>query len=233
MSKMREHVLLNSSNGPHIHTVIRPFEYDKLPCSPYSKDWKGSAKIRKIFRDMLKVAGYGKAGSKKVLGVGAPPYGWPKKYDWKDYKGSTRSTLTIPAMTDIIVSMLRAAGFDPATHVKDPDEQEIEIEPENNNNQEFNLEETFPEEVNINVNNEEEEREDLINIMGKNPIKGEDAQMNNPVKDFAEMAQLDENMFVNLDDVEFYNLPGIIDIPAGVFMILPERSLKFIIAMSS
>ena len=129
-------------------------------------------------------------------------------------------------MTDIIVSMLRAAGFDPATHVKDPDEQEIEIEPENNNNEEVNLKETIPEDVNINVNNEEEERE--------NPIKGVDAQMNNPVNDFAEMAQLDENMFVNLDDVEFDNLPGIIDnIPAGVFMILPKRSLKSIIAMSS
>ena len=84
MSKIREHVLLNSSNGPHIHTVIPPFEYNKLPCSPYSKNWKGSAKIRKILRDMLKIAGYGKAGSKTVLGVGAPPYGWPKKYNWKD-----------------------------------------------------------------------------------------------------------------------------------------------------
>ena len=92
-------------------------DFDLLPCSPFSPQWKGSAMIRKVLRNMLNKLGYSKAGRAKKLGVGAPPVGWPSDIDWSNYTGSTSSKLTSSQVTHIIVSMMSAVGLDPNTHV--------------------------------------------------------------------------------------------------------------------
>ena len=66
-------------------------------------------------------AGYGHAGHKKTNGVGPAPLGWPEDLDWSKYKGSTSSQLRVNDVTRIIISMLEAAGYDPATHVVPPE----------------------------------------------------------------------------------------------------------------
>ena len=83
------------------------------------------------------VIGYGGGGTKKVLGVGTSPLGQPDHFiSWADYKGATKSLLSSGQVTEIIVSLLVAAGIDPATHVAEvedhtPDEKDnntVEIE---------------------------------------------------------------------------------------------------------
>ena len=94
--------------------------YDLLPCSPYSNDWRalGSSMVRGVLTKMLGAAGYGRCGNIGKLGVGSPPAGWPEDIiSWPDFKGSTRSKLTFPQVTNIIISMLESAGLDPETHV--------------------------------------------------------------------------------------------------------------------
>ena len=83
--------------------------------------------VRKVLRGMLYTAGFGKSGRVKKLGVGDPPLGWPVEIRWQDFSGSTSSKLTIPEVTNIIISMLQAAGHDPATYVIPPEEEELEM----------------------------------------------------------------------------------------------------------
>ena len=92
-------------------------EYPLLPFSPFSPEWKGSADIRHILRDMLSAAGFKAMGRKKTMGVGPSPLGWPSTIPWAEFKGTTRSKLSSLDISEIIVSMLRAVDVDPATHV--------------------------------------------------------------------------------------------------------------------
>ena len=107
------------------HMKIFQMVYDPLPCSPYSPEWKGTRFIRGVFRKIMARAGYGKAGHKRTLGVGPAPLGWPADIDWANFKGSTNSGLLVNDITRIIISMLEAAGYDPATHVLPPGQGEI------------------------------------------------------------------------------------------------------------
>ena len=93
-------------------------DFPLLPCSPFSEEWGGSAKIRSILRKMLNSLGFGKAGRAKQYGVGNPPLGWPETISWENFSGTTSSKLKSIQLTSIIVSMLEAAGIDPATHVE-------------------------------------------------------------------------------------------------------------------
>ena len=51
-----------------LHAANKIPKFAKLPCSPYSADWKGSANIRTILRDMFAVAGYKASGMRITLG---------------------------------------------------------------------------------------------------------------------------------------------------------------------
>ena len=107
----------------HLEVVTYPY----LPCSPYSKSFKGSAMIRKALDSVVTTAGYGKYGKK--LGQGEPPRGWPDEIRWEGYAGASASRLTNVQMKQVIISMYEAVGIDPATHVK-PDDREPEPETE-------------------------------------------------------------------------------------------------------
>ena len=80
---------------------------------------------------MLVVAGYGRHAVK--LGDGHPPYGWPADLVWEDFKGSTRSGLSVSDMTRIITGMLEVAGLNPNEHIDAPaqknDDREKNEEP--------------------------------------------------------------------------------------------------------
>ena len=104
-------------------TPVQLLSYPYLPCSPFSPDWKGSGMIRKILSNMLSSIGYGHGGKVKKLGVGVPPLGWPENIPWDSFSGASRSKLGNDKITEIITSMLSAAGMDPATHIiRDEDE---------------------------------------------------------------------------------------------------------------
>ena len=107
-----------------VHANTHQLDYPRLPCSPFSAQWKDvrSSMVRGILRKMLMTAGYGRDGQEKKLGVGPAPAGWPADIDWVGFKGSTRSKLKVDAITRIIVSMLEAAGFSPIVHVEDLEE---------------------------------------------------------------------------------------------------------------
>jgi len=94
-------------------------DYPLLPCSPFSSSWQrqGSTRARSILSTMMSRAGYGRSGTKKQLGVGEPPYGWPQGISWEKYSGATRSGLTFNEVTEIIVSLLHAANIDPNEHI--------------------------------------------------------------------------------------------------------------------
>ena len=94
--------------------------YAPLPCSPFSAEWKeqGNGIIRGVLSAMLVTAGYGRGKGDRKLGVAPAPVGWPASVSWANYKGSTRSGLKVSEVTEIIVSMLQAAGLSPETHVK-------------------------------------------------------------------------------------------------------------------
>ena len=98
---------------------VKVLSFPRLPCSPFSKAWKGSAMIRGQLDSIVTAAGFGKYGLK--LGQGDPPQGWPQDLEWLGYKGSGRSGLSNTQMTSIIVSMLESANIDPATHVRQED----------------------------------------------------------------------------------------------------------------
>ena len=137
-------------------------QYDKLPYSPYSPQWKGqgSTAIRKILTEMLNTAGYKSAGRKKTLGkvikdyfikcaifilddipgVGPAPIGWPEDIPWEEFSGTTRSKLTVEQITRIIISMLTTVGIDPAQHVITAEVPVKPVEEANNDNNEENEE---------------------------------------------------------------------------------------------
>ena len=99
--------------GEVLPVIVLTFPF--LPCSPYSKAWKGSAMIRRVLDSVVTAAGYGKYGHK--LGQGEAPNGWPGDAEWVGYAGAGRSGLKNKQMTSIIVSMLEAEGINPALHV--------------------------------------------------------------------------------------------------------------------
>ena len=107
-----------------------PVNYPMLPCAPSHPDWKKSAQVRAVLRSILTTLGYGKGGSRR-LGVPPAPLGWPAEIPWESYAGSTRAGLSSSEITQVIVSMMTAAGLDPETHVKEPDEEGRKDEVEN------------------------------------------------------------------------------------------------------
>ena len=133
----------NKQEGGGVNAMAL-LDYPLLPCPPSSEYWKGSKKIRGILSKMLLRAGYGRAGTKKNLGVGLPPLGWPEDIiAWTDFKGPTRSRLTINQVTQIIVNMLRGANLNPETHVVPQQEEQAVVEnndsdTENEDNEEQN-----------------------------------------------------------------------------------------------
>ena len=96
---------------------------------------------------MLARIGYGDVGTKKVLGMGTSPLDWPGHIiPWADYKGATKSHLSSGQVTEIIVSLLVAAGIDPATHVRVQHDAEVEDhQPDENHNNKVEIEEHFVE----------------------------------------------------------------------------------------
>ena len=50
------------------HSTNKIPEFDLLPCSPFSAQWKGGAKVRNILTAMLDKAGFKAAGRRKTLG---------------------------------------------------------------------------------------------------------------------------------------------------------------------
>ena len=115
--------------------------YPKLPCSPYSPAWKGSAMIRGVLTKMLARIGYSGGGTRKVLGAGLAPHGWPEHIiPWANYQGATKSHLSSGQVTEIIVALLAAAGIDPATHIR-VQHAEVEDQPDENANNRVEMEE--------------------------------------------------------------------------------------------
>ena len=102
-------------------TSSQLIEYPLLPCPPYSAGWKDTGKIRQILTRMLARIGYGDGGRTKKLGVGDPPPGWPENISWQNFRGATRSGLSMYELTEIIVSMLQAAQVNPYEHIKSKD----------------------------------------------------------------------------------------------------------------
>ena len=70
-------------------------------------------------------------------------YVWPDHIiTWADYKGATKSHLSSGQMTEIIVSLLVAAGIDPATHVRVQHDAEVkDHQPDENDNNKVEIEE--------------------------------------------------------------------------------------------
>ena len=61
-----------------------------------------------------------------MLGLGLSPLGLPHNIlSWANYKGATKSHLSSGQVTEIIVSLLVAAGIDPATHVRVQHDAEV------------------------------------------------------------------------------------------------------------
>ena len=72
-------------------------------------------------------------------------YVWPAHIiPWADYKGATKSHLSSGQVTEIIVSLLVAAGLDPTTHVRVQHDAEVEDhQPDENDNNRVEIEEHF------------------------------------------------------------------------------------------
>ena len=111
------------------YATTHELAYAPLPCSPLSAEWKeqGNGDIRGVLSAMLVTAGFGRGKGDRKLGVGPAPLGWPAGVSWANFKGSTRSGLKVAEVTDIIVSMLQAAGLSPDTHVKPTEEAIAEM----------------------------------------------------------------------------------------------------------
>ena len=84
---------------------------------------------------------------KSVLVVVPTTYVWPAHIiPWADYKGATKSHLSSGQMTEIIVSLLVAAGIDHVTHVRVQHDAEVEDhQPDENHNNKVEIEEHFVE----------------------------------------------------------------------------------------
>ena len=164
-------------------------EFPKLPCSPFSPSWKGSAMIRGVLTKMLSRIGYGGGGTTKKLGVGDPPVGWPENISWSDFSGATRSRLTTEQITEIILSMFREWNIDPAIHVKDVNENVVNLNVDNPDD---------PLDVNENLENIEiGEGVEMILDTGENVVIVNDTEVNTYV-DTKEIP--DENAEVNTEE---------------------------------
>ena len=84
---------------------------------------------------------------KSVLVVVPTTYVWPAHIiPWADYKGATKSHLSSGQVTEIIVSLLVAAGIDHVTHVRVQHDAEVEDhQPDENHNNKVEIEEHFVE----------------------------------------------------------------------------------------
>ena len=102
--------------------------------------------IRGVLTKMLAHIGYGGGGTKKLLGEGTSPLGWPDHIiPWADYKGATKSHFSSGQVTEIIVV---AAGIDPVTHVRvQHDAKDEDHQPDENNNNTVEIEEHFVEDA--------------------------------------------------------------------------------------
>ena len=103
-------------------------EYPRLPCPPHGDEWKklSSKEIRAILTNMLNSSGYSRSGTRKSLGVGPCPLGWPSSIiSWSDYQGATRSKLSRADVTTIIISLLEGAQLNPSTHIKSASSENI------------------------------------------------------------------------------------------------------------
>ena len=82
-----------------------------------------------------------------MVGLGTSPLGWPDHIiPWVDYKGATKSHLSSGQVTEIIVSLLVAAGLDPKTHVRVQHDAEVEDhQPDEKDNNTVEIEEHFVE----------------------------------------------------------------------------------------
>ena len=77
---------------------------------------------------------------KSVLVVVPTTYVWPAHIiPWADYKGATKSLLSSGQVTEMIVSLLVAAGKDPATH----DAQVEDLQPDENDNTTVEIEDLW------------------------------------------------------------------------------------------
>ena len=127
-----DNFITNNKNEEGEVGALALLDYPLLPCSPYSAGWKGvgSKKKRGILSKMLVRAGYGRAGTKKNLGVGVPPIGWPDQViPWENFKGPSRSGLSVNQVTNIIVHLLLGANLNPQTHVlPQPPQEQVEAE---------------------------------------------------------------------------------------------------------
>ena len=162
-----KNILLDNKQTEGDIVASQLIEYPLLPCPPNSAGWKNSSMIRGVLTKMLGRVGYGDSGRKKKLGVGNPPLGWPDNVSWPNFRGATRSGLSVHQVTDIIISMLQAAQVDPFTYVKaseilPPIEQEDVMEndelnalEEENQNDEVGGAPEFEKEYQISVMNTE------------------------------------------------------------------------------
>eukprot|EP00092_Neocalanus_flemingeri_P039743 GFUD01043282.1.p1 GENE.GFUD01043282.1~~GFUD01043282.1.p1 ORF type:complete len:434 (-),score=90.42 GFUD01043282.1:6-1307(-) len=109
----------NNTDAVDVSAVF-PLQYPRLPCPPSTPLWKkiSSTDFRSILRKMMSALGYGKKGILR-LGMGDPPLGWPTNEDipWENFTGSTRSGFSVSQISNVILSMMTAAGLDPEKHV--------------------------------------------------------------------------------------------------------------------
>ena len=93
------------------------------------------------------------------MGVGNPPPGWPLAIPWTGFKGVGMSGLTNIQLTQIIVGMYKAAGYDPETYVQDEQEEGINTQ-ENQDDDDLEADKEGLENVELGafeVNNNEEQ----------------------------------------------------------------------------
>ena len=86
-------------------------------------------------------------------------YVWPVHIiPWADYKGATKSHLSSGQVTEMIVSLLVAAGIDPATHVRVQHDAEVEDhQPDENDNNRVVIEEQLVEVKEVDENDGDNE----------------------------------------------------------------------------
>ena len=68
LSHLKSLMVESTVAGDLSHSTNKIPEFDLLPCSPFSSQWKGGAKARKILTAMLDKAGFKAAGRRKTLG---------------------------------------------------------------------------------------------------------------------------------------------------------------------
>ena len=100
--------------------------YPLLPCSPFSDEWNklSLTETRKVLTGMINSAGIIRSGKRRSLGVNTAPCGRPEDVvSWSQFKGASRSKLSKPQVKAIILKLFEAANVNPATHVKDKENQ--------------------------------------------------------------------------------------------------------------